>query len=220
MTCWLYESEFSVRLCDLLLLINWLSNLRYFAIWLNSCSSCMRLLHLRSAVEHKIVRLQALLDLWLKWKKVANIYRSNNSFRWVQLCERCPANSKPVSSARLRTNNCSSPFASTIANLGWVVWSVRWMRWVRAIRSSQPRRASNGCESGHWIDSVMDDGGIIKLEDGSLWEVDSIDRIDSMLWLPISNIVVCPYKLINTDDDETVGARRIRWVLTSPQILP
>lgn len=81
---------------------------------------------------------------------------------------------------------------------------------MRAIRSSQPRRASNGCESGHWIDSVMDDGGIIKLEDGSLWEVDSIDRIDSMLWLPISNIVVCPYKLINTDDDETVGARRIR----------
>ena len=65
------------------------------------------------------------------------------------------------------------------------------------------------CESGHWIDAVMDNGAIIKLEDGSLWKVSSLDTINSSLWLPISNITVCDYKLINTDDNEIVEARRI-----------
>jgi hypothetical protein len=66
------------------------------------------------------------------------------------------------------------------------------------------------CESGHWIDEVMSDGGIVKLEDGSLWEIDSVDRIDTMLWLPTTDIVACPDKLINTEDNETAGARRLR----------
>jgi hypothetical protein len=66
------------------------------------------------------------------------------------------------------------------------------------------------CEDGHWIDSVSSDGRIIILEDGSVWEVDSLDRIDSSLWLPMSEIVACDDKLINTDDDEVVDATRIR----------
>jgi len=37
-----------------------------------------------------------------------------------------------------------------------------------------------------------------------------IDRIDSMLWLPVSDIVVCPGKLINVDDNKSVEAVRIR----------
>jgi hypothetical protein len=69
---------------------------------------------------------------------------------------------------------------------------------------------SSGCESGHWIDSVMDDGTYIKLEDGSLWEVDAADTVDSALWLPTTEIVACHGKLINTDDSETVEAQRIR----------
>ncbi|MDX9834326.1 MAG: hypothetical protein RBT36_03830 [Desulfobulbus sp.] len=66
------------------------------------------------------------------------------------------------------------------------------------------------CEDGHWIESVTSDGRIVILEDGSVWEVDPIDRIDSMLWLPVSEIVACDDKLINTDDGETVDALRIR----------
>ena len=66
------------------------------------------------------------------------------------------------------------------------------------------------CEDGHWIDSVTDDGRIVILEDGSIWEVDSLDRIDSSLWLPTTEIVACDDKLINTDDDEVVAAQRIR----------
>lgn len=71
-------------------------------------------------------------------------------------------------------------------------------------------RASSGCESGHWIDSVSNDGEIVKLEDGSIWEVDAVDSVDSALWLATTDIVACDDKLINTDDNETVSARRIR----------
>lgn len=66
------------------------------------------------------------------------------------------------------------------------------------------------CEDGHWIDSVSDDSRIVILEDGTVWEIDSLDRIDSSLWLPTSEIVACDDKLINTDDDEVVDATRIR----------
>ena len=66
------------------------------------------------------------------------------------------------------------------------------------------------CEDGHWIDEVLNDGSVIKLEDGSIWLVDDLDQIDTALWLPVSNIVACDYMLINTDDGEKAGARRIR----------
>jgi hypothetical protein len=81
--------------------------------------------------------------------------------------------------------------------------------------SAQPLRsvrghAGGGCESGHWIESVMDDGSVIKLEDGSLWKVNDVDTVDSSLWLPTTEIVACDGKLINTDDNETVEAEKIR----------
>ncbi|MGA8594897.1 MAG: hypothetical protein WB676_09150 [Bryobacteraceae bacterium] len=57
----------------------------------------------------------------------------------------------------------------------------------------------------------MTDGKIITLEDGSLWQVDTLDQIDTALWLPITNIVVLPsdrtgddneYILLDKDDGE------------------
>lgn len=80
-----------------------------------------------------------------------------------------------------------------------------------APRSQRIRRGgSAGCEDGHWIDSVSSDGTIVKLEDRSVWEVDAVDAIDSALWLPTTDIITCDGKLINTDDNETVSARRLR----------
>jgi hypothetical protein len=75
--------------------------------------------------------------------------------------------------------------------------------------SSAPA-AAFACEDGHWIDSVTSDGRIVVLEDGSVWEIDAVDRITTMLWLPTSDIVACDDKLINMDDDEVVNAARIR----------
>ena len=56
----------------------------------------------------------------------------------------------------------------------------------------------------------MSNGEIVKLEDGSLWQVDAVDTIDTALWLPISDVIVCGDKMINTDDNETVGVTRLR----------
>jgi hypothetical protein len=67
-----------------------------------------------------------------------------------------------------------------------------------------------GCEAGHWVDSVSSNGELVKLEDGSLWQIDLVDQIDTALWLPTTDIVVCPYKLINTEDNESVSAIRLR----------
>ena len=66
------------------------------------------------------------------------------------------------------------------------------------------------CESGHWVKSVQDDGKIVILEDGSVWEIDDGDTADTATWTSGTEIVVCDDKLINTDDDETVDAKKIR----------
>jgi hypothetical protein len=70
--------------------------------------------------------------------------------------------------------------------------------------------SSRGCVSGHWVDSVSDDGDIVKLEDGSVWEISAVDTVDSMLWLPTTDIIACDDKLINTEDNETVEAVRLK----------
>ncbi len=41
-------------------------------------------------------------------------------------------------------------------------------------------------------------------------EVEAGDEVDSALWLPITEITACDSKLINTDDNESVAAHKIR----------
>ena len=69
---------------------------------------------------------------------------------------------------------------------------------------------------GHWIDSVSSNGAIVTLEDGSMWDISTLDQIDTALWLPITDITVMvnprpigDYKfiLVNTDDGEKATAR-------------
>ena len=71
-------------------------------------------------------------------------------------------------------------------------------------------RHTSSCETGLSVESVMSDGSIIKLDDGSVWEVDDVDTVDSALWLETTDITACTDKLINTEDNETVGAHRIK----------
>lgn len=71
-----------------------------------------------------------------------------------------------------------------------------------------------GTGGGHWIESVNSDGSIITLEDGSVWSINDYDRIDTMLWLPITDITVLDsgdgYILVNTDDGEKAHAQLLR----------
>lgn len=68
----------------------------------------------------------------------------------------------------------------------------------------------------HWIKKNIDSGAYILLEDGSLWQIDPFDKVDAMLWLPISTIIVVKsttgspgydYLLINIDDKEKAHAK-------------
>lgn len=80
----------------------------------------------------------------------------------------------------------------------------------RAAKGNANRSSTSGCTEEHWISSVMGDGKLINLEDGSKWEVDSVDTVDSMLWLPTEGILICGERLINTDNGEKVGAKRLK----------
>ena len=66
------------------------------------------------------------------------------------------------------------------------------------------------CDTGHWLVSVMDQGKRIKLEDGSIWQVNQADALDTARWLPATDILVCGNKLINGDADETITATQLR----------
>lgn len=73
-----------------------------------------------------------------------------------------------------------------------------------------------GVGSGHWVRENIDRGSMFLLEDGSLWQVDRLERLDASLWLKMTNISVVEvnggmlgfdYLLINTDDGEKVRAK-------------
>ena len=78
--------------------------------------------------------------------------------------------------------------------------------------SADPRHPSRGvpagdCVRGHWIDSVMADGKVIKIDDGSMWEVDDVDTVITAIWLPVTDVIVCRGKMVNVDDNESVQVR-------------
>lgn len=70
------------------------------------------------------------------------------------------------------------------------------------------------CETGHWIESVTDDGKIIKLENGSMWKVDDVDVVTTSLWLPVSKILVCGTKMINVDEKESAEVQPVHLAST------
>jgi hypothetical protein len=81
---------------------------------------------------------------------------------------------------------------------------------------SPAEREYIGAGSGHWIQEVSSNGKIITLEDGSTWDVATINQVETALWLPTTDILVRRahrpfggnmYELINKDDGETAYAR-------------
>jgi len=80
-----------------------------------------------------------------------------------------------------------------------------------ASRRSNPSGFYVSPGGGHWVQNKTDDGSIVTLEDGSVWQIDPLDQIDTALWLPITEITVVEtsgdYLLINTDDGEKAHAR-------------
>jgi len=86
---------------------------------------------------------------------------------------------------------------------------------TRRSRSGRSRTCATylNSGSGHWMTEKTDDGSVVILEDGSVWQIDPMDRLDTALWLPPSDIAVIEtedspmsYLLVNTDDGEKATA--------------
>ena len=67
--------------------------------------------------------------------------------------------------------------------------------------------SAQACDE-HYIKSIADGGRIIILDDGSVYK--SLDSVTSSIWLPISEVLVCDDKMINTDDGETINVIQLR----------
>ena len=71
----------------------------------------------------------------------------------------------------------------------------------------------------HWLRDKQEEGGIVLLEDDSLWEISPPDRRKTARWLRVSTIAVEPihgqgyaYRLKNTMDQETALANYLGQV--------
>jgi hypothetical protein len=67
---------------------------------------------------------------------------------------------------------------------------------------------------GRWISDASADGALITLDDGSIWEISTPDRLFTNRWLPMEDIVVVkdkagiqPMALVNKDNGEKAEAR-------------
>jgi hypothetical protein len=67
-----------------------------------------------------------------------------------------------------------------------------------------------GCETGHWIKQVSGDGAFVILEDDSVWEINVLDQITTLLWMPFTEVLACDDKIINIEDGEVAIAMQIR----------
>ena len=87
---------------------------------------------------------------------------------------------------------------------------------TRALLETQGGNTYAGVSSGHWVKKNVNSGTFMIFEDGSFWNIDTIDNIDAMLWLPVSEITVLNsrhsspgynYLIVNTDDGEQAHAK-------------
>jgi hypothetical protein len=62
------------------------------------------------------------------------------------------------------------------------------------------------------IQSVSDDGSIIIMISGTVFQVNPVDQVDTALWLAADDVLVCDdEKIINKDENgETASVRRLR----------
>jgi hypothetical protein len=97
---------------------------------------------------------------------------------------------------------------------GQVVWQAPpYAGWAEnAIGNLEPYTGVGG---SHWVQTVLQEGRMIILEDGSRWEVEELNQMETVLWVPTSPITVTEaesptgdfrYVLTNTEAEVSVRA--------------
>lgn len=64
------------------------------------------------------------------------------------------------------------------------------------------------------VRKIIDRGNYVLLDDNSLWEINSLDRLTSQLWMAYDEIIVVnsylETKLLNTRDNKSVTGKRVK----------
>jgi len=83
-------------------------------------------------------------------------------------------------------------------------------------RGGKALGAYRGGAKGHWIKKIIARGSMVQLEDGSIWQISPLSKVDAILWLVTEKIVVIrsenplyPYKLINADGQSSAEAKLV-----------
>ena len=89
---------------------------------------------------------------------------------------------------------------------------------IRSRGGAPSRGRLSGVGNGHWIKKNVNRGEFIILEDGSLWAVAPLEKLDASVWMTMSKITVLQsshgppgydYQLVNTDDGKAVHAKYV-----------
>jgi len=81
---------------------------------------------------------------------------------------------------------------------------------AKGFQASDAGQEESSCEDGHWITTIASDGGIIILEDNSVWEVALVDAVATLLWLPAQRVLTCGSFLINLTNGRKVNVTPLR----------
>jgi hypothetical protein len=71
---------------------------------------------------------------------------------------------------------------------------------------------SQSCDDDS-IQTVSTDGSIIVMISGAVYRVDPLDRVDTALWLPAEDVLICGdgTEIVNTDENgERANVQRLR----------
>lgn len=94
----------------------------------------------------------------------------------------------------------------------------RWKIWIEGKKAynclllKSPSFAVAKQSEIKYLSEVRGEGAVLKMLDGSIYEVDSIDTIITSIWLGASEVLIIEdYKLINLDEgDEMIQVLRIK----------
>ncbi len=144
--------------------------------------------------------------------------KSDRSFGSRSVITGCwkPSRPRVDCSYRARADTlCFGTMKAWLSSSGNTLWTKGTSYQCQPVAAPQPTGPYFDVGGGHWIRSVSIGGKTITLEDGSIWLINPLDRLDTMLWLPIDDITVLTsggiytytYTLVNTDEGETAHAQ-------------
>jgi len=88
---------------------------------------------------------------------------------------------------------------------------------IKLFSSENAEKSFTEIGTRRWIKEKIDGGRYLLLDDNSLWEISSMSKLNTFLWMPMEDVYIIkngnnslyPYKLINEDSDETADAKLI-----------